>query len=120
MQKGCKIEEMKHSSKKTFCCGEGGAVGYISSDLSANWGLLRKGEAERRKVITYCAGCSDYLGRVVETCHLLDLVFEPEAALSGKSRVSRSPFTYFNRYFLKRWFRKLMKAAVWRERRSDK
>jgi len=67
-------------------------------------------------VVTYCAGCSHILGRYVTTHHLVDLLFSPDAALAGKAKVTRSPFTYLNRLRLKRYFRKTLPVAVSRER----
>jgi hypothetical protein len=53
---------------------------------------------------------------VTPTTHLLDLLFDPAAALAGKIRVGRSPFTYLNRILLKRQFRKKMRYGFSRER----
>lgn len=100
--KGAEIEEMPHSREKTLCCGEGGAACLVSPDLSANWPLLRKQEAGGRKLIAYCAGCVNRLNPVTPTIHLLDILFEPEAAVSGRIRVAGWPFTYWNRIRLKR------------------
>jgi len=57
-------------------------------------------------VVTWCAGCADHLSARMPTAHLLDILFDPERALSGRARVARSPFTYANRLLLKRWFQK--------------
>jgi Fe-S oxidoreductase len=105
---GLTLIEMKHSRKTTFCCGEGGGVGYINKELAGNWGALRKQEAEGKKIIVYCAGCAAYLGRLTPTIHLLDLLFEPDNALSGRVKISGSPFTYLNRILLKKRLRKVL------------
>ena len=60
--KGLTIEEMPHHGKKTLCCGEGGSVGFLAPELAKNWGNFRKKEAAGRRIITYCAGCANYLG----------------------------------------------------------
>lgn len=115
-KKGLDIEEMPHSGKKTFCCGEGGSVGFLNPDLSKNWGNLRKKEADNKKIITYCAGCANFLNSVTPTQHILDLIFEPEATMSGKVKVSKAPFTYLNRLGLKKYFKKTINAPITRER----
>jgi len=115
-QKGLTVEEMPHHGKKTLCCGEGGSVGFVSPDLAKNWGALRKREAAGRKMITCCAGCSGLLGSLTPTSHILDLLFEPEATLTGKVRVSKAPFTYLNRLRLKKRFKKSADGSVTRER----
>jgi uncharacterized membrane protein YdjX (TVP38/TMEM64 family)/Fe-S oxidoreductase len=115
---GLTVEEMPHHGKKTLCCGEGGSVGFLSPEFSKNWGLKRKEEAQDRRIITYCAGCANFLGKHTPTSHILDLLFEPEATLSGKVKVPRAPLTYWNRIRLKCWFKKSVNAAVTRERTS--
>jgi Fe-S oxidoreductase len=115
-QKGLTIEEMPHNGEKTLCCGEGGSVGSVSPGLSKKWGDIRKHETDGRRMITYCAGCSNFLGTLIPTDHILDLVFEPEATLTGKVGVSKAPFTYLNRLRLKKRFKKSVNGSVTRER----
>jgi uncharacterized membrane protein YdjX (TVP38/TMEM64 family) len=113
---GLTVEEMPHTRTKTLCCGEGGAVGFLSPELAGNWGKLRRNEINGKRTITYCAGCANYLNSMTPTSHVLDLLFEPEAALTGKSKVSRAPLTYLNRLKLKNLLKKESDGAVTRER----
>ncbi|MFZ2444817.1 MAG: VTT domain-containing protein [Syntrophobacteraceae bacterium] len=113
---GLTVEEMAHHGEKTLCCGEGGSVGFLSPELAESWRSLRKDEVRAGKTITYCAGCANSLGGTTPTAHILDLLFEPEATLSGEVKVSRAPVTYWNRIRLKSWFKKNVDAAVTRER----
>jgi Fe-S oxidoreductase len=115
-RQGVSIEEMEHWGEKTLCCGEGGAVGFIAPDLAENWKVRRKSEARGKRILTYCAGCADVLNQVVPTSHVLDLYFRPEAALKGKAKASRAPFTYWNRLRLKKYFQKNIPAIIRRER----
>lgn len=115
-KKGLTVEEMPHSKEKTLCCGEGGSVGFVSPDLAKNWGVLRKREVAGRKMITYCAGCSNLLGSLTPTSHILDLLFEPEATLTGKVGVSKAPLTYLNRLRLKKKVKKSADGSLTRER----
>ncbi len=114
--KGLTIEEMTHSGVKTFCCGEGGSVGFLAPELSKKWGNLRKKEADGRRIITYCAGCANLLGSLTPTSHVLDLLFEPEATMAGGVTVSKAPFTYWNRLKLKKRLQKSSNGALTRER----
>jgi uncharacterized membrane protein YdjX (TVP38/TMEM64 family)/Fe-S oxidoreductase len=114
---GLAVEEMAHHGKKTLCCGEGGSAGFVAPELANNWCSLRKEEARGHRMITYCAGCSNFLGQATPTAHLLDLLFEPDASLSGTVKVARTPVTYWNRLRLKTWFKTHMDASVARERR---
>ena len=114
--KGISFEEMKHHGKKTLCCGEGGGAHFVAPELAGQWGEIRRNEGQGRRIITYCAGCANFLGKIGPTAHLLDLIFDPVATLSGKAKVARSPMTYINRLLLKRRFRKKQKYASTRER----
>lgn len=114
--RGVAISEMKHHAKKTLCCGEGGGAHFIAPDLAGNWGEMRCREISGRKIITYCAGCANFLGRIGTTIHLLDLVYDPVPALEGKAKVTKSPITYLKRLLLKYQFRKRTDFAVIRER----
>ncbi len=73
--RGISYEEMKHHGEKTLCCGEGGAAHFVAPDLAGNWVEMRKSEFGGKQIITYCAGCAHFLGKVGPTAHLLDLDF---------------------------------------------
>jgi hypothetical protein len=114
--KGGTIEEMEHQGAKTLCCGEGGAVGFIAPDLAENWGVKRRSESQRKRILAYCAGCVNHLNPLTPTHHVLDYFFKPEATSSGKIKVSKAPFTYWNRLRLKKRFRKMISPGFSRER----
>jgi len=114
--RGMTYKEMKHHGKKTLCCGEGGGAHFVAPDLAGNWAAMRKSEIAGKRIITYCAGCAHFLGRVGPTAHVLDLLFDPAATLAGKAKVSRPPFTYLNRILLKRRFKKKQNYASIRDR----
>ncbi len=109
---GYGLEEMKHHGRTTFCCGEGGAACYLVPEFSGNWTRSRTGEAGALPIITYCAGCTHFLGRLHRTVHLTDLFFEPEKALAARVRVARSPMTWLHRYLLKRRVSRQDKTGV--------
>ena len=113
---GISFEEMKHHGKKTLCCGEGGGAYFVAPELAGQWGEIRRNEVQGRCIITYCAGCANFLGKIGPTAQLLDLIFDPVATLNGKAKVASSPMTYINRLLLKRRFRKKQKYASTRER----
>lgn len=113
---GLSIREMKHSKSDTVCCGEGGAVSFFSQDLSSNWGHIRKKEAQQERVISYCAGCTNYLSRIVPCDHVIDLYFNPEKTLNGNAAVAKAPLTYLNRITLKKKLQKEVIAKNERER----
>jgi uncharacterized membrane protein YdjX (TVP38/TMEM64 family)/Fe-S oxidoreductase len=113
---GLTIEEMPHSRRTTLCCGEGGAVACLEPEFAADWGKKRKREAAGRRTVTYCAGCTHMLGGHTPTSHVVDLLADPAAAIAGKARVSKAPFTYLNRLKLKKHFMVNLETAASRER----
>ena len=106
---GCVIEEMPHTRKTALCCGEGGTVGALAPDLAESWGERRAGEAADRQVVTYCAGCANYLGKRLKVSHILDIVCNTPKPSSGL-------MTYINRLRLKSRFKRIVPAVVTRER----
>ncbi|MBI5593717.1 MAG: VTT domain-containing protein [Deltaproteobacteria bacterium] len=114
--KGLTIIEMPHSGEQTVCCGEGGSVGMLCPEFTDHWRTIRKEEAGGQRIITYCAGCANSLNTVTPASHILDLIFEPDATLSGKTKVSRAPITYWNRIRLKNWAKQSIGSAITRER----
>lgn len=111
--KGIAITEMRHNRKKTLCCGEGGTVAMRANDLALAWGEARSREAQGKPVVTYCAGCANYLGRHMKTMHILDMLFpQPETAKAAPPAGLRP---YFERLKFKRYIKSLP-SAVYRER----
>ena len=115
-EKSLKIQEMQHHGQKTICCGEGGSVGCLNGDLAKGWGMRRKEEAKSSMILTYCAGCANFLGSKTPTSHILDLLFAPESTLAGQVKVSKAPWTYLNRLRLKSHFKKKVNSATYRVR----
>ncbi len=113
---GYTVIEHKESREKTLCCGEGGAAGFIAPEHSDPWRESRKERAGERCTITYCAGCAGYLKKTTPVSHLVDLLLEPERAITGKPKASISPFTYINRLLLKRKLKKEKFSSRTRER----
>jgi len=118
-RQGMTVEEMPHTGATTVCCGMGGAVNLLNPELAASWGELRKEEAAGRRVVTYCAGCTQALGSRMPTSHLVDLLFAPEKTLAGKRRGARAPLTYLNRLRLKMEFQRKGGFSMTRERTAD-
>lgn len=113
---GVSMEEMEHQRANALCCGEGGAVGFIAPELSESWGAKIKEEARGKRILTYCAGCVNWVNRFTPANHVLDFFYEPEATLSGRIKGSKTPITYWNRIRLKKRFQKIRPALEARER----
>jgi Fe-S oxidoreductase len=106
---GLTIVEGRYSKEKSFCCGEGGAVNLVNRKLAGKWIGKIKEDLTESKVITYCAGCVNFLKPHIAADHLIDLLFEPENSLSGKVKITRAPLTYLKRLKLKK---RLIKNSV--------
>ncbi|MEJ5358577.1 MAG: VTT domain-containing protein [Desulfobacterales bacterium] len=115
-ERGMRIAEMRHRGRRTVCCGEGGMVGFVKPEFARAWGALRRQEADGRLLVAYCAGCTGFLSRLTPAIHLVDLLYRPEAALSGGAKVARPPFTYWNRFRLKHRLQKELNPQVSRTR----
>lgn len=100
------LSEMKHHGIKTLCCGEGGAVAYLNKELAQGWTDKRAEEAGEQKVITYCAGCTHFLGQKIDASHILDFLYAPTKTMAGTEKIATSPFTYWHRFQLKYKLRK--------------
>ena len=116
MQQGITFKEMKHNRAKSFCCGEGGSAGFLRPDLAKSWTKKRVEEAGDNEIVSYCAGCTHFLGNSVPTHHILDLYFFPQSVLDGRHKVSKAPFTYWNRYRLKQRLKKQLRKGVFGNR----
>ena len=98
---GLDVEKTRQDGALSPCCGEGGAVGALRPDLPAAWGASTGKNAAGRLVVTSCAGCVKFLSRHARAVHLLDLIFQPQAALSGALRRPEGLLTYLHRLLFK-------------------
>lgn len=115
-RQGLRVEEMPHCGPTTVCCGKGGGVDLLRPELAAAWRGLRRDEAAGRRIISYCAGCVQALGTRTPTSHLVDILFDPQAALADRKKGAKAPWTYLNRLRMKRAYQRKKGFAVSRER----
>ncbi len=106
---GISLNEMKHTRRKTFCCGEGGTLERVNREFSEIWREKIRREAGGRTVITSCGGCAHRLASAMKTVHLLDLWYNPAAVSEGRKRTTGFPFTYISRFLLKKRIIRFMK-----------
>lgn len=109
---GCTVVEMRHKSKHTVCCGEGGAVGCIDPDLAGAWTDLRARETGNRLLVASCSGCVAMLNRRTPTVHVVDLLYPPDGFASGKALAARPPFNYWHRLLLKYRLKRELRCAT--------
>lgn len=99
---GYTLVEMPHRGKMTLCCGEGGATGCIESRFSWGWMEKRRQENKTCRLVSYCAGCTARLSRVMPTVHILDLLFRADDTSDSEISVPRGTMsTTINRLLLK-------------------
>lgn len=106
--KGVMIDELQRKTSTTLCCGEGGAVGFVRPEFAKKWGKLRADQSAGQKIVTYCAGCANFLSRYATVWHVLDLVFFPAEVTEGRFTTVKSPFTYLQRFIYKQKLRHLL------------
>ena len=92
------------------------AISGNEEKWAKQWAEKRTEEAKGRRIITYCSGCVNFLGRMNPTVHLLNILFASGAYSRGSIKIAKPPFTYLNRIRLKNHFRRELVAAVTRER----
>lgn len=115
-RQGLTIAEQEHSKITTLCCGEGGAASCISPLLAENWGRKRVEATQGQQIVSYCAGCTQTLGKKTRTSHILDLIFAQDYALNGQVKVTKAPLTYLKRLKLKKYLQRHLQVATSRER----
>ncbi len=98
---GCGWEEARNNKRRTLCCGEGGSVPFVRPDLALRWSRRRVDQAGGKTILTYCAGCTVTLSRLVPTVHILDMHFFRDSILSGTFKPLRGLATYLARLWLK-------------------
>ncbi|HMB16412.1 MAG TPA: VTT domain-containing protein [Pelovirga sp.] len=113
---GARTEEMPHSKKRTICCGEGGGASCLVPEQAQQWIDQRLEEAQGKPIISYCAGCTNSFSNRTTTGHILDLIFEPQTALTTQHKVTQAPFTYLKRLQFKKSLQRHFSAATTRER----
>lgn len=113
---GSRLIEMIHTKDQTICCGAGGGANSMAPDLAEKWIDQRLEEAQGRPIVSYCAGCTSSYSSKATAGHILDLLFEPQTALTPKHRVTKAPFTYLNRLKFKKKLQRQFPATVTRER----
>ena len=96
-ESGLDVEKTRQDGFSTSCCGEGGAVGALRPDLAQAWAKSVDAGAKGRMVVTACAGCAKFISSRTPAVHLLDLIFFPQAAVSGTLPRPRGLFAYLHR-----------------------
>lgn len=78
------VVEMKHHGHNTLCCGSGGIVSLIDSDLSQQRARTRVSEFEDTGAsicVTACMACTQRLSKAVKSgrvAHCLEFIFDTE------------------------------------------
>ncbi|MBN2645826.1 MAG: VTT domain-containing protein [Desulfuromonadaceae bacterium] len=111
-QKGFSITEMINSRRTTLCCGEGGCVMATKPQWANSWRDKRAAQAAGLPVISYCAGCVEFLQPATHSVHLLDLYFDGPATLEQAPGRVPSLIRYKNRLALKKKARNQIPAVA--------
>jgi uncharacterized membrane protein YdjX (TVP38/TMEM64 family)/Fe-S oxidoreductase len=107
--RGLAITEMKNHAETTICCGEGGCVMATDPDLAQSWRRQRVHQSDGLPVVTYCAGCVEYLSTDMPTLHVLDLLDHSSTPNLEPVQPTRGLKRYLDRFNLKRKAEKFMR-----------
>jgi len=107
--RGLAITEMKNHAETTICCGEGGCVMATDPELAQSWRRQRVHQSNDLPVVTYCAGCVEYLSTAMPTLHVLDLLDHSSTSNLEPVQPTRGLKRYLDRFNLKRKAEKFMR-----------
>jgi len=104
---GATVEEIEYDGEKARCCGFGGMIYPVDSELSQKVTQRRAQESEL-PMITYCAGCRMALaGAGKESIHILDFLLDPDWESRAREKPPGGLVRYANRLRTKWVFKRL-------------
>lgn len=109
---GYTVVDMPHKGRFALCCGEGGSVRAVRPEFANRWTRLRQQEVGGRTLVTSCAGCARFLGRKTPTVHIADLLYQSDPKKNSRPRLPGAPYSYWNRFMLKRRVQKIIPTEV--------
>lgn len=108
--RGLTLTEMRNHAETTICCGEGGCVIATAPDLAQSWRRERLHQSDGLPVVTYCAGCVEYLSTAMPTLHVLDLLEKSSPLDLTPVQPTRGLKRYLDRFNLKRKVEKQLRT----------
>jgi len=108
---GYTINEHTHTRENTHCCGMGGMVFLVNSDVGAAK-TERTIRESSHDLVTYCATCRDiFSGQGKKCVHLLDLLFGKNPAEQAAKAPNPPEIATENMKTLNQWVRSLAKKT---------
>ncbi|WP_050607056.1 (Fe-S)-binding protein [Clostridium niameyense] len=100
---GYKIEEKDEIMDKTNCCGTGGMIHVVNSEISNKFIRKATSAIKGDYIITYCAGCRESMIKGgVKSLHILELIFGEKIMDKNKAtNINSSLKSWGNRFKLK-------------------
>ncbi|MGL5202713.1 (Fe-S)-binding protein [Cetobacterium sp.] len=97
---GYQYEEFEYSKEKTRCCGLGGMVASVASEISEEVRKKRAESSSTGNILTYCAGCREALEvGETKTLHIVDLIFGEQLSKKDLKKKNSNPLKgWINRY----------------------
>jgi len=104
---GGNVEDVEYRGELARCCGFGGMIYPVDSELSTRISR-RRGEESPLPMITYCAGCRMALaGSGKDSIHILDFLLSPDWRKTLQARPPGRIGRYLNRLRTKWAFKRL-------------
>lgn len=109
---GSTVEDIKYNGALARCCGFGGMIAPVDSDLSRRI-TERRGAESALPMVTYCAGCRTALASSgKESAHLLDFLLTDNWPAEGARKPPGAVPRYINRLRTKWAFKRLQPLAA--------
>jgi len=104
---GSAVEDVEYAGELARCCGFGGMIYPVDSELSQKISR-RRGDESPLPMITYCAGCRMALaGCGKEAIHILDFLLSPDWEAKTRKKPPGSLPRYVNRLRTKWAFKRM-------------
>jgi Fe-S oxidoreductase len=101
------VEDVDYAKELARCCGFGGMIFPVDSELSQKISS-RRGDESEHPMITYCAGCRMALrGCGKDSIHILEFLLSSNWEKATRKKVPGSLRRYANRLRTKRAFKRL-------------
>ena len=97
-QLGYKYEEMNFNKTNTRCCGVGGMLSCVDTELFNQFNARRTADAKSDNILTYCGSCRGSMengGK--DAIHILELIFRDKPYMKSDAHKRSDNYGFHNR-----------------------
>ena len=95
---GYKYEEMNFNKTNTRCCGVGGMLSCVDTELFNQYNARRTADAKSDNILTYCGSCRGSMengGK--DAIHILELIFRDKPYMKSDAHKRSDNYGFHNR-----------------------